>query len=198
MNLDYSDSSKLISELINGKEDAYAFLVDTYNHRLCVYAMGLTNDKDRAEDIVQNVFIRIWEMRKNLKASFSIKSYLYKSVYNEFIDQNRKRQSVTALEKKYIEALDQIVEIDEDRLEKRILLVRQEIERLPPKCRKIFFLSKEEGLSNMEIAERLDLSVKTVEAQMTKAFAKLRAKLVGTPRLEPLFFLHFGKYIPME
>lgn len=188
----YLDNEKLIAELKNGKESAYAFLVDTYNHKLCCYAMGLTNDKDMAEDIVQNIFIKTWEKRKNLNSKFSIKSYLYKSVYNEFIDQNRKRQSVTVLEKKYIEMLDTVVDIDEDRLEKLILLVRQEIENLPPKCRKVFFMSKEEGLSNIEIADRLNLSIKTVEAQMTKAFARLRAKMAINTRLEPLLFLLFA------
>ncbi len=188
----YSDNDNLIAELKNGREVAYAFLVDTYNHKLCVYAMGLTNDKDMAEDIVQNVFIRIWEMRKNLKATFSIKSYLYKSVYNEFIDQNRKRQSVTALEKKYIEELDQIVEVDEDRLERLILLIRQEIENLPPKCKRIFFMSKEEGLSNIEISERLNLSKKTVEAQITKAFKMIRKKTKTKESLDPVFFLVLG------
>lgn len=184
----YFDNDNLIAELKNGKECAYSFLVDSFNHKLCVYAMGLTSDKDLAEDIVQNVFVKTWEKRRNLKPDLSIKSYLYKSVYNEFIDQNRKRRSVTALEKKYIEELDSIVEVDEDRLEKLFLIVQREIENLPPKCRKIFLLSRKDCLSNMEISERLNVSLKTVEAHITKAFKLIRNKAMTKENLKPVFF----------
>jgi RNA polymerase sigma-70 factor (ECF subfamily) len=192
MNFNLHENSGLIDELRKGKEKAFSFLVETYNHKLCLYALGLVNDKDRAEDIVQNVFIKTWEKRKNLKPELSIKSYLYKSVYNEFIDQNRKMQSVTALEKKYIEELDSLVEVDEDRMERLLLLVRQEIETLPPKCKRIFFMSKEEGLSNIEISERLNISLKTVEAHITKGFTQIRSKMSAKHQMDPLFFLLFG------
>ncbi len=187
----FYDNGNLISDLKNGKECAYSFLVDTYNHSLCLYALSLINDNDKAEDIVQNVFIKTWEKRNKLKPELSIKSYLYKSVYNEFIDQNRKMKSVTALEKKYIEELDKLVEIDEDRMERLLVMVRQEIEKLPPKCKRIFFMSKEEGLSNIEISERLNISIKTVEAQITKGFKKIRSKMSTKYQIEPLLFLLF-------
>ncbi len=187
----FYDNSNLISDLKNGKESAYSFLVDTYNHSLCLYALSLINDNDKAEDIVQNVFIKTWEKRNKLKPELSIKSYLYKSVYNEFIDQNRKMKSVTALEKKYIEELDKLVEVDEDRMERLLVMVRQEIEKLPPKCKRIFFMSKEEGLSNIEISERLNISIKTVEAQITKGFKKIRSKMSTQYQIEPLLFLMF-------
>lgn len=187
----FYDNSNLISDLKNGKESAYSFLVDTYNHSLCLYALSLINDNDKAEDIVQNVFIKTWEKRNKLKPELSIKSYLYKSVYNEFIDQNRKMKSVTALEKKYIEELDKLVEVDEDRMERLLVMVRQEIEKLPPKCKRIFFMSKEEGLSNIEISERLNISIKTVEAPITKGFKKIRSKMSTQYQIEPLLFLMF-------
>lgn len=192
MNQLFYQNSNLISELKNGKESAYSFLVETYNQKLCLYALSLANDKDIAEDIVQNVFIKTWEKRNKLKPELSIKSYLYKSVYNEFIDQNRKMQSVTALEKKYIEELDSLMEIDEDRMEKLLLLVRQEIEKLPPKCKRIFSMSKEEGLSNIEISERLNISLKTVEAHITKGFMRIRNKMSTKYQIDPLLFLLFN------
>ncbi len=192
MDFNLHDNCGLITELRKGKEKAFSFLVETYNHKLCLYALSLANDKDIAEDIVQNVFIKTWEKRNSLKPELSIKCYLYKSVYNEFIDQNRKMQSVTALEKKYIEELDSLMEIDEDRLEKLLLLVRQEIEKLPPKCKRIFSMSKEEGLSNMEISERLNISLKTVEAHITKGFIRIRNKMSTKYQLNPLLFLLFN------
>ena len=82
-----------------------------------------------AEDVVQNVFISIWKNRNKLKEEFVIKSYLYRSVYNEFIDQYRKKKDVFTLEKKYIDALTYIAEKeDEESLEKLINVVKKEIE----------------------------------------------------------------------
>ncbi len=174
----YLSDSNLINALKQGESKAYAYLVDNYHHKLCVYAFGLTNNEALAEDIVQNVFVKIWKHRAQLKPHFSIKNYLYRSVYNEFIDQYRKRKPVIALEKKHIDALSYIVEKeDEKSLEKIITLVKQEIEKLPPKCRQTFLLSKQEGLSNVEIAEYLNISIKSVEAHITKAFSILRKKV---------------------
>jgi RNA polymerase sigma-70 factor (ECF subfamily) len=187
----FTNNIDLIDALINGDSKAYTYLVDTYHHKLCVYAHGLTHDHDIAEDIVQNVFIRTWKKRDRLKTDFSIKSFLYKSVYNEFIDQYRKQKFVLALEKKYIDALSNIVEEeDEKSLDRLIALVKQEIQHLPNKCKKTFLLSKEDGLTNIEIAEYLDVSIKTVEAHMTKAFSILRNK-VGD-KMDGILFLLFG------
>lgn len=178
-----------IKSLKNGEPKAYNFLVEFYHHRLCVYAYGLTKDHGISEDIVQNVFVYLWENRSRINDSFSVKSYLYRSVYNEFIDQYRKKKSVTALEKKYIDALKYIVkEEDENSLEKLIALVKQEIENLPPKCKQIFLLSKQEGLTNVEIAEYLNISIKSVEAHITKAFSVLR-KIAGKKIYNILFLL---------
>lgn len=190
MDSNYSNDLDLIAALKKGESKSYSFLVDSYHHRLCVYAYGLTNDLSQSEDIVQNVFISIWKQRLNLKDDFSVKNYLYRSVYNEFIDQYRKKRAVVALEKKYIDALSTIVEEDETSLDKLMALVKQEIENLPPKCKQTFILSKQEGLSNIEIAEYLNISIKSVEAHITKAFSILR-KTVGE-KINGLLFLLFG------
>lgn len=191
MATDFSDNSTLVDALQSGNALAYSFLMDTFHQRLCVYAYGLTNDYDQAEDIVQNVFVRIWRRRDQLKATYSLKSFLYKSVYNEFIDQYRKRKKVLALEKKHIDALSYTVEYEDDDMERLIALVKSEIQNLPPKCRETFLLSKVEGLSNMEIADYLNVSIKSVEAHMTKAFSLLRSKI--GEKTEGILFLYFGK-----
>ena len=177
MKHNFEDNADLITHLKKGNEKAYSFLVKCYNHKLCVYANSLINDSAMAEDIVQNVFVKTWERRHYLSSSFSIKSFLYKSVYNEYIDQYRKNRAVTKLEKKYIEALDNIVENDNNILERLFLLVQKEIQNLPPKCKDIFILSKQEGLSNVEISEYLNVSPKTVEAHITKAFSMIRERV---------------------
>jgi len=174
----YSDNVQLIEALKTGDSKAYTFLVNAYHHKLCVYAYSFTHDHNLSEDIVQNVFMRIWNKRKNLKDDFVIISFLYKSVYNEFIDQYRSKKSTYPLEKKYIDALNTIVENeDEHSIENIIKLVKREIQNLPPKCKEIFLLSKDEGLTNIEIAEYKNVSIKSVEAHITKAYSILRSTL---------------------
>ncbi len=176
MALEFNDNSYLINQLKKGNDKAYAYLVDTYHHRLCVYANSLVKDKDQAEDIVQNVFVRIWERRDMLKTDFTIKSFLYRAVHNEFIDQYRKRKSATALERKYTEEMQKVAPRDDAFLERLLSFVQDEIHNLPPKCRKIFLMSKQEGRTNLEIAQHLEVSKKTIEYHMTQAFTKLRQK----------------------
>ena len=186
----YPNQISFLKSLKNGDSKAYTFLVDTYHHKLCLYAFSLTNDHDLSKDIVQNVFIRIWEVRKKLKDEFNFKSYLYKSVYNEFIDQYRKDKNVLALEKKHIDALSFVVEEeDEKSLEKLIKLIKKEIQNLPPKCKQTFLLSKHEGLTNVEIAAYLNISIKSVEGHITKAFSTLRKTMEN--KVNGLLFLLF-------
>lgn len=186
MEAEINDNTFLIGQLKKGNEKAYAYLVDTYHQRLCVYAYSFVKDGGRAEDIVQNVFIRIWERRDSLKTEFTIKSFLYRSVHNEFIDQYRKRKSVSALEKNYMEEMERIATKDDAFLERLLSFLHREIQNLPPKCKKIFLMSKEEGCTNHEIAERLDVSKKTIEYHITKAFVILRQKAD----------VHMSRFIP--
>jgi len=189
--MDYTDNNYLLTKrLIKGDEKAYEYLMDTYYQRLCTYAYTLTNDHGKAEDIVQNVFVRVWTKRKKLNPNFLIKNFLYKSVYNEFIDEYRKNKSVLYLEKKYLEAIDIVVEKEEDNLEEIIRLVNLEINNLPTKCRHIFLLNKKEGLTHTEIADHLGISIKTIEAHMTRAFKILEKKL--GQKYETIFFLMYN------
>lgn len=190
----FSDNSALVDALKNGNSQAYAYLMDAYHKKLCVYAYGLTKDHDKAEDIVQNVMVRIYKKHKLLKAERSLQSFLYKSVYNEFIDQYRKQKMVSPLEKKHMDALIDFVQHEDDDMERLIAIVKHEIGNLPPKCRETFLLSKEEGLSNLEIADYLNISIKSVEAHITKAFSVLRSKIGNKTHL--LLFLMFG--IPLS
>jgi len=168
----------LIAALKKGDYKAYNYLVDTFHHRLCIYALSLTNDGHMAEDIVQEVFVKIYRNRLRLKEELYLKSYLYKSVYNEFIDQYRKNKSVLALKKAYVNSLNKIqMEENESSYEMILERIKAEIENLPPRCKETFLLSKKDGLTNIEIAEYLNISKKTVEAHITKAFRILRKKL---------------------
>ncbi|MBF4484909.1 RNA polymerase sigma-70 factor [Flavobacterium sp. CSZ] len=189
---DYNDNATLIESLSKGDERAYNYLIDTYHHKLCVYANSLVKNIYSAEDIVQNVFIKVWEQRTRLKTDHALKSFLYKLVYNEFIDLYRKNQSLFSLEKSYYDALDSVIqEEDSESLQRVLNVVNREIQNLPPKCKEVFILSKKEGLTNIEIAEHLDVSIKTVEAQITKAFSILRSSL--EEKVRSVLFVLFRK-----
>lgn len=180
----------LIENLIEGNESTYAYIMDEYYSKLCVYAQGLTRDKFKAEDIVQNVFLKVWYKRKKLSPEISIKNYLYKAVYNEFIDQYRKNKPMSPLEEKHFKHLHNIVEDkDHDEIDMLIEIVKKEISKLPSKCKTIFIMSKLEGLTYNEIAEYQNISLRTVENQMYKAFEIIRQK-VGD-KIDTIFFLLF-------
>lgn len=187
----YQTNTEFIHALKSGESKAYNILVDLYHHKLCVYAFTLIHDQNAAEDIVQNVFICTWKNRERLKTNCEIKHFLYKSVYNEFINEYRKQKKIVPLEQKYIDALSTTLEAkNEYDLDRKIKLIKREIENLPPKCKEIFILSKQEGLTNQEIAKYKQVSIKSVEAHITKAFHILRASIGG--EIYHLMFLIFG------
>jgi len=187
--MDFKDNIQLIRDLKDGNEEAYTFIVNHYHHRLCVYAKSLTNDHEKAQDIVQNVFLRTWEKRGDLKADFSVKNFLYKSVYHEFVDQHRKKTAITALEKKYIAALDLFVEeTDTDTMDRLMDIVKIAIQDLPSIYKDTIMLSKQDGLTNAEISEYLNVTIKTVEARITKAYAIIRKKALEKTKHVLLFF----------
>lgn len=189
MNSFFDNSSLLARQLISGNSKAYDFLMDSYYKNLCAYAFTLTKDHADAEDIVQNVFVEIWINRKKINPDLSLKSYMYRSVYNGFIDHYRKNKPVIYLEKKYFEAIDLVIEDEREDISELIKIVNREIENLPSKCKKIFLLNKKEGLTHIEISQLLDISIKTVEGHMTRAFKRLGEKL-GV-KVEHILFLLF-------
>lgn len=187
----FDDNTVLVESLRKGEEKAYIFLLNKFHRKLHAYAITLVNDHSMAQDIVQNVLLRTWKNRKRLNPEFSIQSFLYKSVYNEFINSYQQNKAIMLLQKKYVESIQQVVETtDESSIEYMLSIVNREIENLPSKCQKVFILSKKEGLTNMEIAEHLDISVKTVEAQISKAYKTLKEKLKDN--YNTVFFLLFS------
>ncbi len=189
----FINNNNLLEHLIKGDESAYSFLVDHYYTRLCNYALSLTRDGFASEDIVQNVIVKLWLRRNRLNVDISIKNYLYKSVYNEFVDYYRKQTSITTLERKYIEGVDTVYETQElSNTQNLKTIIEREIEQLPRKCKEIFLLSKRDGLTYNEIAKYKDISVNTVENHMTKAFSILRNKLKN--KVQNFLFLFFGRH----
>jgi RNA polymerase sigma-70 factor (ECF subfamily) len=166
-----------VEKLKKGDYNAYTLLMNNYYKNLCGYANLFTKDPSKSEDIVQNVFVKLWVYRKKVDSNIPIKRYLHKSVYNEFIDQYRKNKSVISLEEIHLSTINTIIDDNSFDIEKLMTRVNNEIEKLPEKCKKVFILNKKEGLTHDEIAEYLQISKKTVEGHITRAFKILNQKL---------------------
>ena len=161
--------------------DKYSQFENLYKQHyqaLANFAMNMVNDDNAAKDIVQEVFVRLWKRREKIEFGPYIKSYLYKAVTNtslNHIQSNKKRLQIfqTLIDK------NPIIRDGPNEMEKKEFhhKVREAIDKLPPKCRVIFILSKHEGKKYREIAEELNISIKTVENQMGIALKRLREDL---------------------
>ena len=163
-----------------GDEQAFELLFRKYYVRLCAFANKFLNDPETAKEIVQDVFARIWEGRDEIDPDDSLKSYLFKIAQNLSINKLRRKK----VESRYTE-IYKLVYIENQAISAHESLLAKELEeniahsigKLPAECRKVFELSRIEGLKYKEIADTLQISVKTVEAQMSKALRSLRIEL---------------------
>lgn len=166
-----------------GENRAFEYLFDNYYEGLLNYAGRIVGDVEVAHDLVQGAFCKLYEDCATLEIHLSIKSYLYKSVYYRCLDEIKHRKVVNDYVDRelldfYFTEVVQSPEAELELLGEDVNRALQEaMEQLPDRCREIFKLSKLDELSNKEIAERLGLSVKTVEVQMTKALSRLRKEL---------------------
>jgi RNA polymerase sigma-70 factor, ECF subfamily len=146
---------------------------------LCYFARKYTGDLDSAREIVHAVFIRVWESRSEFDWDKPGKSYLFTSVYNRsmnFIRDNRKfiRHEDASLQNLIVDDSAYSDHLETAELEEKI---RKALLKLPERCREIFELSRFEGKKYSEIAAELNISVKTVETQMSKALLILKTEL---------------------
>jgi len=163
-----------------GDEQAFELLFRKYYVRLCGFANKFLNDPEEAQNIVQDVFTKIWEGRDEIEPDDSLKSYVFKITQNMSLNKLARNK----VESKYLEIYKQVyIENHEISASESLLAKELEnniataIDKLPKGCKKIFELSRNEGLKYNEIAEMLHISVKTVEAQMSKALKTLRVEL---------------------
>ena len=154
-------------------------LFRTYYQPLCNYAYTFVQDRDEAEEIVQSTFLNVWEKRDNLSIHTGVKPYLYAMVRNASLNvlkhEKIKQQHVTmemAVAERSVESVTRTVMASE--LETKIY---NAMDKLPEQCRLVFKLSRFEELKYSEIAEQLNISIKTVENQMGKALKIMRDQL---------------------
>ncbi|GAA4801689.1 RNA polymerase sigma-70 factor [Olivibacter ginsenosidimutans] len=155
-----------------GQEKAYAIIYDRYAAKLYAAAYRLLHDREVCEDLLQELFVHIWLKRQQLDIK-NVRSYLYQSIRNSVLMALRKGRTHLAID--LAEDIATTQKADEEIGLKEInSLLHQQIEGLPYRCRQIFHMSRKEQLSNKEIADHLNISVKTVENQITLALQRLK------------------------
>lgn len=174
------------------KDDFIAFdvLFHKYSENLYAFALSITRETFAAEEITQLVFLKVWEKRSQINEHLSFKSFLFSVAYNETISWLRKEKSQRRRVNEFVQTTGLFSNETENTVEFRNIegLANQWIAQMPQKRKEIFGLSRVQGFSNKEIAEKLGISVKTVENQMTSALKFLREKLGKNDILGLLFY----------
>lgn len=175
----------LLEELYKGSKIAFEKLYSRFWHRLYLAAYNVLRDKEVCEDIIQEIFSQLW-IRRSTLAIKNLESYLFTAVrfqafrcINEKKCRNNFVIELSKLPAEFFETQQGCNEIEE--------ALKISIEKLPEKCGKIFYLSRQEHLTNKEIAVRLNISIKTVENQITLAIKKMRKYL--SPWTLPILLL---------
>jgi len=173
------DDHCLVQLLQKGNVIAFDSLFEFYSHKLFGFALKYFKNESDADELVQEVFVQVWEHRQSLKSELSFKSYLFTIALNQI----RKHFNRKAVSLRYLEGLQNDSEItnnqaiqDED-YESVLQHVNLIIEQMPPRRREIFIKSKIEGKSSKEVGAELNISAGTVDNQVSEALRFIRSKL---------------------
>ena len=184
----------LLTRLTNGDILAFDQVYELYSHKLFSFVFNILKNESEVDDIVQEVFVKIWESRSKLEDYKLLNSYIFTIAYNNSIDLIRKRIN----NNKYLEHLKYsasinltpniVSQIEFDELKNQ---VEKLIANLPDRQKQVYLLHKEEGLTYPEIAEQLGISKNTVENHMVKALKYLRQNMDNSLLINMLFVILF-------
>jgi len=174
--------TEIIRRIRQGDKGQFESLFRSSYVSLVRYAKTIIKDQDTAEEIVQDLFVRLWQDRQKLKIESSLNGYLFRAVHNRclhWLDHSRVvEKHAREMSEREAEKTESPVEIMQyNELQLKIAKV---IERLPERCGRIFCMNRFEGFKYTEIAEKLSVSVKTVEANMGRALKEFRKVLKET------------------
>lgn len=170
-----------IQQIQNGDRDAFSKVYHEYFPGMCNFAFTITKREDEAKELVQDVFFSIWSKREAWQPKGSIRSYLYKAVKNRALD-SLKHQKV---ERKWEQTIrnmyySNIQSPEDDFCNSELAnIIEESINKLPERRKMIFLLSREHDLTYKDIANVLEISIKTVETQMGRALKSLRKILTA-------------------
>ncbi len=176
----FSEERSLILRLIEGNEDAFCELYATYKNRLIYFAMRFLKSREYAEDVFQDAFTVVWQSRRFINPDASFSSYLYTIMRNRILNQLRN----AANEEKLKESIfSQALDYTEDTKREVMLndlksLISHALQQLTPRQREIFEMSREAQLSHKEIADKLGISVNTVQEHISTSLKLIRTYLI--------------------
>ena len=172
---------KILKRLSLGDDQLFKDIYKLYYNDLCRYVyIRFIRDKNEAEEIVQNLIVKLWEKRNNLPQIKSIKSYLFKTAFNASVNYLEHK----AVENKYKNSVDyklkqmEIIEPDNMNFDERVSKIMNKINELPEQTKRIIKLKYIEGLKYKEIANQLDISSKTVQTLIYRGLKQLRSSLI--------------------
>jgi RNA polymerase sigma-70 factor, ECF subfamily len=169
----------LVTRIRQNDTRAFKLLYDRYSKKIYFFSLKYLGNNVEAEELVQSVFINVWENRGSLDPGNSVKSYIYKSAVNYIYNYLKKK----AIHARFIESQMHENEIQSDNSYEEVIFhdleksIKTVVETLPSQQQRIFQLSRHDGLTYQEIAVKLDLSVRTVENQMYRALKTLKKML---------------------
>lgn len=191
--LDLEQNKKWVRALKNEERATFNFLFDKYYSRLYHFANRYLNMTEEAEEVIQDVFLKLWLQKEKLDENLSIQSYLFTIVKSQVLNIIRKRTSRNNYEKNELFTANAFAEdspLDIEYIELSKIL-QDAIDSLPAKRQEVFLLSRYEELSNKEIAEQLGIAIKTVEAQITAALKQLKSILAKSGVTFSLLWIFF-------
>lgn len=159
-------------------EALYEQTFKSHFKRLHIYAITIVKDSEVAEEMVQNVFYKLWERNLEVLKDSSINSYLYRAVHNESLNYLKHQQVKQAYQTYAMKQGEEIVpETHSVTYKELVAKLESTMNELPEQCRTVFQMSRFEGLKYREIADKLNVSVKTIEKHMGKALSIMRVQL---------------------
>lgn len=189
---------ELCAEIRRGNKKAFEEVFRHFYPHLCAYAAQILNNPEDAEEIVQDVFFRIWQQKEKLEISVSLKAYLFKSVHNSCLNLLKHQKIIRTYAAEYQQVNTNVDQntlwvLENKELHSRILSI---LESLPPERQKVFRMVRLEGRKYKDVAVLLGISVKTVENQMGKAMQYFRENLKDYLTVLILAGEGFHHYLP--
>lgn len=176
---DHLPEREYLDLLGKGDQGAFAALYEEYAGKCANFALALLKDPAAARDITHEVFTKVWIRRENVSKVSSFNSYLFRMTRNEVLQRCRK----TAVDKKYLDYLasvsGELMSRADDYMDRQDLMavLSMALDKMPRQRSDIFHMSRMEGLSNKDIAEKLGISVRTVEKHISNALADIRKEI---------------------
>lgn len=172
----FNSDENLAKGIKNGNQLAFTQVFEKYYYSLCTFVNTYTRDQDQSREIVQTIFIRLWDKKKSLEIYESLRAYLYRAAYNETInyikkEKKRREKEADAASGQKFEGFQIEEDLDLKELESKL---EYALQKMPERRYTIFVLNRRDGLTYPEIAEALSISQKTVEYHMGHALRYLK------------------------